>query len=57
MKEKLKDKNTGSIKKLINSVNGLWTTDISRDYPRNPSDSMPRRIQNVLAVKRDATSC
>jgi hypothetical protein len=56
MKEKLKNKDTGSIEKLIKAIKVLWTTDMSRTYLKNLSESMPRRIQKVLAVKGEATS-
>ncbi len=44
MKEKLKNKDTGSIEKLIKAIKVLWTTDMSRTYLKNLSESMPRRI-------------
>jgi hypothetical protein len=56
MKKKMKDKDTGSIEKLINMIKMLLTIDISRDNLKNLNDSMPKRIQKVLAVKGDATS-
>ncbi len=55
MKEKLKSKDTGSLPKLINEIKLLWTLDLSKEYLKNLSDSMPRRIQQVLGVKGDAT--
>jgi transposase len=54
MKEKLKCKDTGSLPKLIREIKILWTTDLSKEYLKSLSDSMPRRIQQVLAVKGDA---
>jgi muramidase (phage lysozyme) len=56
MKKKLKDKDTGSIEMLINTIKMFWTSDISRDNLKNHSDSMPKTIQKVLAVKGDATN-
>jgi hypothetical protein len=56
MKKKLKNEDTGAIEKLINTIKMLLTTDISRDNLKNLNDSMPKRIQKVLAVKGDATS-
>ncbi len=55
MKEMLKTKDTGSIDKLIKEIKILWTTGLTRDYLKSLSDSMPRRIQQVLAVKGDST--
>lgn len=55
MKEKLKSKDTGSLPKLIHEIKLLWTLDLSKEYLKNLSDSMPRRIQQVLGVKGDAT--
>ncbi len=54
MKEKLKTKDTGSVPKLIQEIKMLWTTGLSKEYLKGLSDSMPRRIQQVLAVKGDA---
>jgi hypothetical protein len=54
MKEKLKCKDTGSLPKLIREIKILWTTDLSKEYLKSLSDFMPRRIQQVLAVKGDA---
>jgi hypothetical protein len=53
---KLKNKDTGLIEKLIKAIKVLWTTDISRVYLNNLSESMPRQIQKVLAVQGDTTS-
>jgi hypothetical protein len=33
-----------------------WVKELSRDYLKELSDSMPRRIQKMLAVKGDTTS-
>jgi hypothetical protein len=56
MKEKLKCKDTGSLPKLIKEIKILSTTDLSKEYLKSLSDSIPRRIQQVLAEKGDATS-
>ncbi len=53
MKEKLKTKDTGSVPKLIQEIKMLWTTGLSKEYLKGLSDSMPRSIQQVLAVKGD----
>jgi hypothetical protein len=54
MKEKLKSKDTGSIEKLTRDIKILWTTDLSKEYLNSLSDSMFRRIRQVLTVKRDS---
>jgi hypothetical protein len=54
MKEKLKSKDTGSIEKLTREIKILWTTDLSKEYLKSLSNSMPRRIRQVLAVKGDS---
>jgi hypothetical protein len=54
MKEKLKTKVTGSVSKLIQEIKMLWTTGLSKEYLKGLSDSIPRRIQQVLAVRGDA---
>jgi hypothetical protein len=51
MKGKLKDKDIGSVPKLIKELKILWTSSISREL----SDSMPSRIQQVIAAKGEAT--
>jgi transposase len=56
LKQNLKDKDTGSVDKLIAAIKMLWVKGLPRDYLKKLSDSMPRRIQKVLAVKGDATS-
>jgi hypothetical protein len=56
MKEKLTNKDTGSIEKLIKAIKVLWTTNMSRTYLKNLSESMPMRTQKVLAVNGQATS-
>jgi hypothetical protein len=33
----------------------MWTTGITQDYCKRLSNSMPRRIQQVKAAKREAT--
>ncbi len=54
MKEKLKSKDTWSIEKLTREIKILWTTDLSKEYLKSLSYSMPRRIRQVLAVKGDS---
>jgi transposase len=54
MKRKLKDKDISSVPKLIAEIKMLWTCNLSRKFFKNLSDSMPRRIQQVLAAKGEA---
>jgi hypothetical protein len=49
----LKSKDIGSIKKLMREIKILWTTGLSKEYLKSLSDSMPRKIQQMLAVKGD----
>jgi hypothetical protein len=51
MKEKLKTKDTGSIEKLTREIKIPWTINLSKEYLKSLSNSMPRRIRQVLAVK------
>jgi transposase len=55
MKGKLKDKDIGSVPKLIKELKTLWISSISREYFKKLSDSMPSRIQQVIAAKGEAT--
>ncbi len=55
MKRKLKDKDISSVPKPIAEIKMLWTCNLSRQFFKNLSDSMPRRIQQVLAAKGEAT--
>ncbi len=55
MKNRLRGKDISSLPKLIKEIKLLWTCDLSRDYLKNLSDSMPRRIQEVLKAKGDAS--
>jgi hypothetical protein len=58
MKEKLKDKDTGSDKKFImpSKCSGPPTSPGTISTLKNLSVSMPRRIQKVLVVKGNAIS-
>jgi transposase len=51
----IKDKDIGSVPKLIKELKILWTSSISREYFKKLSDSMPSRIQQVIAPKGEAT--
>lgn len=51
MKDKLKEKNTISVPLLIEEIKKLWCIDLSNEYLRNLSDSMPKRIKTVIKNK------
>ncbi len=55
MKNKLKKKDISSLPKLSEEIMKLWTMDLSRDYLRALSDSMPDRLKQVIAAKGDMT--
>ena len=55
MKNKLKQKDVSSVPKLIHEIKMLWVTDISQEYLKNLSDSMPGRLKMVIAAKGDMT--
>ena len=55
MKVKLKTKDISSGPKLIREIKILWTTGIPQGYCLKLSNSMPRRIQQVLVDKGEAT--
>ena len=55
MKGKLKTKDISSGPKLIREIKILWTTGIPQGYCLKLSNSMPRRIQQVLAAHGEAT--
>jgi len=55
MKGKLKTKDISSGPKLIREIKILWTTGIPQGYCLKLSNSMPRRIQQVLVDKGEAT--
>jgi hypothetical protein len=55
MKNRLREKEILSLPHLIKEIKLLWACDLSRDYLKNLSDSMPRRIQEMLKAKGDAS--
>lgn len=55
MKNKLQNCDTGSILKLTEAIKKLWITDLSPEYCKSLSDSMPKRIQHVIKAKGYST--
>jgi hypothetical protein len=51
IKGKLKEKDNSSLS-LIKKIKLLGTTSITQDYCKRLSNSMPRRIQQVMAAKK-----
>lgn len=55
MKEEVKRQDTSSVPKLVEALKKLWTTGLSQDYFKKLSDSMPRRLEMVIAARGDMT--
>jgi transposase len=55
MKRKLKSQDISSVPKLKEAILKLWTQDMSREYLKTLSDSMPNRIKAVIDAKGDMT--
>ena len=49
IKDKLKNKDIGSLDKLVFEIKSLWTTDITQSYFKKLADSMETRLK--LAIK------
>jgi hypothetical protein len=48
MKNKLNDQDISSVPKLKEAITKMWTMEISVEYLRSLSDSMPRRMEEVI---------
>jgi hypothetical protein len=55
MKEKLNSKDSGSLPKLIHEMKVLWNLDLSKKNLKSLSNSMLKRVHQVLQVKADAS--
>lgn len=55
MKTKLKKQDISSVPKLTQEIKMLWTMELSREYLRSLSDSMPARLKLVIAARGDMT--
>ena len=56
MKRKLKEDHTiTSVPKLMQAIKKMWLKDMTRDYFKELSASMPRRLQMVIDQKGEMT--
>jgi hypothetical protein len=55
MKNLLKKKDVSSVPKLTTAIRQLWTEELKPEYLKNLSDSMPKRLEMVIAAKGDMT--
>jgi hypothetical protein len=56
MKRKLKEDHTiTSIPKLMQAIKKMWLKDMTRDYFKELSTSMPRRLHMVIDQKGEMT--
>ena len=55
MKNMLKKKDVSSVPKLTEAIRQLWIEDLKPDYLKKLSDSMPKRLEMVIAAKGDMT--
>ena len=55
MKNMLRKKDISSFPKLTLEIKKLWINDLSRDYFKKLRDSMPGRLEKVIAAKGDMT--
>lgn len=55
MKNKLAEKKQSSLPKLIDAIKNVWCRDMGQDYFRKLSDSMPKRLQEVIKRKGNMT--
>jgi hypothetical protein len=55
MKKKWGGRDISSVPKLSNEIKILWTTNICQEYFKKLSNSIPTRIQKVIAAKGETT--
>jgi transposase len=55
MKNRLNSQDISSVPKLKEAITKMWTMDISVEYLRTLSDSMPRRMEEVIKNGGDMT--
>lgn len=55
MKQKLSNERPKNLADLKEAIKKMWVRDLSLDYWKKLSDSMPRRLQLVIASKGDMT--
>ncbi len=54
MKNMLRKKDISSVPKLTAAIKELWTQELTAEYLKKLSDSMPRRLQMVIEAKGEA---
>lgn len=55
IKKKLVENKQSSLPNFIEAIKKVWCTDMSTDYFRKLSDSMPKRLQDVIKKKGNMT--
>jgi transposase len=55
MKNMVAKKDVGSVHKLSEAIKQVWVTELTPEYLKKLSDSMPDRLKGVLAAKGDTT--
>jgi hypothetical protein len=51
----LEKKDVSSVPKLTATIRQLWTEELKPEYLRSLSDSMPKRLEMVIAAQGDMT--
>jgi transposase len=55
MKNMMAKKDIGLVHKLTEAILQVWVNDLSPEYLKKPSDSLPDRLKAVIATKGDTT--
>ncbi len=55
MKNMLAKKDIGSVPKLTEAILEVWINELTPEYLKKLSDSMPDRLKAVIAAKGDTT--
>ena len=55
LKQKVADKQPSSGKALVDTIKNVWVTELSGEYCRNLSTSMPRRVHAVIESRGGPT--
>jgi hypothetical protein len=55
MKNALKNEDISSVPRLMEAIKTLWTTNLSKEYFSSLSNSMPKRMQDVINAGGDMT--
>ena len=51
IKKKVSQTNPSSLEELKAAIKSVWSSDIDKNLCKNLSDSMPRRIENIIKSK------